>query len=138
MWVRRTARGCSPPSASIRVSIELVGPGSISTPSLSQQPITRPRPRGLTSVSVNLRAAEPVGLGAPVLLDVDDRVSRAAPEEPLKSSQHRVAPLGLRYGAELARIPSFEKTDQAGAAIARRVVEDDLRRARKADGLPRK
>src|SRR5215218_1028258 len=50
MWVRSSARGGSPPSAASSVSSQDWGPGSIRTPSTSQQQITRSRPRCLTSM----------------------------------------------------------------------------------------
>src|SRR5215204_4771333 len=50
MWVRSSARGGSPPSAASSVSSQDWGPGSMSTPSTSQQQMTCSRPRCLTSM----------------------------------------------------------------------------------------
>src|SRR3954447_17014538 len=51
MWVSRIARGSKSPSAASNVSSVIPGPGSISTPSTSQQQMTFSRPLCRTSIA---------------------------------------------------------------------------------------
>ncbi len=62
MWVSRSARGSQSPSASSSVGRHELGPGSISTSSSCQTPITRSRPRCMASIN-RIGATVPGGSG---------------------------------------------------------------------------
>src|SRR3954449_10412736 len=79
MWVRTSARGGSS-SAPTSVPVADSGPGSIRTPSRSQQPITRGRPRCSTSISRKSGGRGQLALGGERVAQAVLEAARRVPE----------------------------------------------------------
>src|SRR4051794_37282298 len=87
MWVKSNARGCSPPSAWSSVGRQDSGPGSTSTSSTCQHPITRGRSRCMRSMTLIGRDRRRCSGQRPAVVvrraldvEVDDRRRRSVVE----------------------------------------------------------